>query len=160
MAKTDSVVPLGASQRAASAKALNAINRNAIALYLIAQVAHWNVKGPGAYALHLLFGELRSALDKATDKIAERAKALGGLAEGMVGQLVGLTVEDYPAGETDGLRLCGILASRINQFLTELYEQNADIDSAGDTVTSNMLSDLAARIEKIGGQINDHVSAR
>src|SRR6476646_3120699 len=44
--------------------------------------AHWNVKGPNFYQLHLLFDELAEKLEQHVDEIAERATALGGVAMG------------------------------------------------------------------------------
>jgi len=46
--------------------------------------AHWNVKGPQFYQLHLLFDDLADKVEKYIDEIAERATTLGGSAQGTV----------------------------------------------------------------------------
>src|SRR3954452_18688731 len=48
--------------------------------------AHWNVKGPSFYSLHLLFDQLASGFDEHIDTIAERIASLGGVAHGTVRQ--------------------------------------------------------------------------
>src|SRR5262245_11676915 len=44
--------------------------------------AHWNVKGPHFIGLHKLFDDIAEDVEEYTDKIAERAVQLGGVAEG------------------------------------------------------------------------------
>ncbi len=50
-------------------------------------LCHWNVKGPGFFALHAAFEEQYNELFMAVDEIAERIRALGALAPGGLGNL-------------------------------------------------------------------------
>lgn len=61
---------------------LNAELANAIDLRLQAKQAHWNVRGPHFYQLHLLFDKVYGDAEEFVDDIAERATALGGIVEG------------------------------------------------------------------------------
>ncbi len=53
-------------------------------------LCHWNVRGPGFFALHTAFEEQYTELFTAIDEIAERIRALGALAPGGLGNLAGM----------------------------------------------------------------------
>lgn len=71
-AKTDSAV----------VKALNLLLADSYALMANTHYAHWNVEGPGFFALHKAFEEHYELLFKAIDEIAERVRALDAYAIG------------------------------------------------------------------------------
>lgn len=50
-------------------------------------ICHWNVRGPGFFALHTAFETQYTELFAAVDEIAERVRALGALAPGGLGNL-------------------------------------------------------------------------
>ena len=50
-------------------------------------ICHWNVRGPGFFALHTAFEAQYTELFTAVDEIAERVRALGSLAPGGLGNL-------------------------------------------------------------------------
>jgi starvation-inducible DNA-binding protein len=59
--------------------------------------AHWNVKGPNFYGLHLLFDQLYIQLGTTVDDLAERAVALGGQALGTIRAAGNAShLEEYP----------------------------------------------------------------
>jgi starvation-inducible DNA-binding protein len=61
---------------------LNANLADTIHFVLQSKQAHWNVKGPNFYSLHLLFDELYKEASEWADNLAERTVQLGGVAEG------------------------------------------------------------------------------
>jgi starvation-inducible DNA-binding protein len=61
---------------------LNARLADAVDLKTQAKQAHWNVKGPQFHQLHLLSDEVSAHADEATDMLAERVTARGGVALG------------------------------------------------------------------------------
>lgn len=70
---------------AALAASLNQVLADSYALMSLTHLAHWNVEGPGFFALHTAFQTQYEELFLAVDTIAERiraldAYALGGLA--------------------------------------------------------------------------------
>jgi starvation-inducible DNA-binding protein len=75
---------LAESTRKPIVQLLNDRLAEAIDLQLQAKQAHWNVKGPNFVGLHDLFDRVAEAADEYGDLIAERAVALGGVAEGTV----------------------------------------------------------------------------
>ena len=70
--KTDSTV----------VKALNTLLADSYALMANTHYAHWNVEGPGFFALHNAFEGQYEHLFKAIDEIAERVRALDSYAIG------------------------------------------------------------------------------
>jgi starvation-inducible DNA-binding protein len=53
----------------------------------LTHLAHWNVEGPGLFAVHTAFKTQYEELFTAIDEIAERVRALGAYATGGLGNL-------------------------------------------------------------------------
>ncbi len=62
--------------------ALNLLLADSYALMALTHHAHWNVEGPGFFALHKAFQEQYEHLFEAIDEIAERVRALDSYALG------------------------------------------------------------------------------
>lgn len=77
------------SSKSASAlcKSLNQVLADSYALMSLTHLAHWNVEGPGFFALHTAFQTQYEELFVAVDEIAERIRALGAYATGGLGAL-------------------------------------------------------------------------
>lgn len=71
-----------AQSDSAVVKALNLLLADSYALMANTHYAHWNVEGPGFFALHHAFEEQYEHLFKAIDEIAERVRALDAYAIG------------------------------------------------------------------------------
>ena len=61
---------------------LNKVLADSYALMALTHSAHWNVEGPGFFALHTAFQTQYEELFTAIDEIAERIRALGAYAVG------------------------------------------------------------------------------
>jgi len=68
-------------------KSLNQVLADSYALMSLTHLAHWNVEGPGFFALHTAFQTQYEELFVAVDEIAERIRALGDYAVGGLGTL-------------------------------------------------------------------------
>jgi starvation-inducible DNA-binding protein len=66
---------------------LNQVLADSYALMSLTHLAHWNVEGPGFFALHTAFQTQYEELFVAVDEIAERIRALGAYATGGLGAL-------------------------------------------------------------------------
>lgn len=64
------------------ADALNLVLADSYALMALTHSAHWNVEGPGFFALHTAFQTQYEELFIAIDEIAERVRSLGAYAIG------------------------------------------------------------------------------
>jgi len=70
------------SKRATTIELLNKTLAATQDLWSQLKQAHWNVKGPNFYQLHLLFDAVASEVYEFIDLVAERITALGGEAKG------------------------------------------------------------------------------
>lgn len=68
------------------ADALNQVLADSYALMSLTHLAHWNVEGPGFFALHTAFQTQYEEMFAAIDEIAERIRALGAYAIGGLGK--------------------------------------------------------------------------
>lgn len=71
----------------ALATSLNQVLADSYALMSLTHLAHWNVEGPGFFALHTAFQTQYEELFLAIDTIAERIRALDAYALGGLGTL-------------------------------------------------------------------------
>jgi starvation-inducible DNA-binding protein len=69
----------------ALADSLNQVLADSYALMSLTHLAHWNVEGPGFFALHTAFQTQYEELFTAIDEIAERIRALNTYAIGGLG---------------------------------------------------------------------------
>jgi starvation-inducible DNA-binding protein len=65
---------------------LNQVLADSYALMSLTHLAHWNVEGPGFFALHTAFQTQYEELFTAIDEIAERIRARGAYAIGGLGK--------------------------------------------------------------------------
>jgi starvation-inducible DNA-binding protein len=70
----------------ALARSLNQVLADSYALMALTHLAHWNVEGPGFFALHTAFQTQYEELFTAIDEIAERIRALDTYAIGGLGK--------------------------------------------------------------------------
>src|SRR5688572_16504378 len=84
MKTTTTPVSTGAKPKSDSTvvRALNLLLADSYALMANTHYAHWNVEGPGFFALHKAFEHHYEELFKAIDEIAERVRALDAYAIG------------------------------------------------------------------------------
>ena len=84
------------------AKSLNQVLADSYALMSLTHLAHWNVEGPGFFALHTAFQTQYEELFLAIDTIAERIRALDAYALGGLATLAttaGLTETAAPQAQ-------------------------------------------------------------
>jgi starvation-inducible DNA-binding protein len=114
---------------------LNHTLANEAVLTVKTRGAHWNVCGAGFYELHILFDSQYKQLNDISDKIAERARMLGGIAIGSLQEFINLTrLEEQSGVVPDILRLLADHEASI-RFLredarkcTEEYEDEGTFD--------------------------------
>lgn len=86
---------------------LNQVLADSYALMALTHLAHWNVEGPGFFALHTAFQTQYEELFTAVDEIAERIRAIGSYAIGGLGTLAtaaGLQEFAAPLSQEDYVR--------------------------------------------------------
>jgi starvation-inducible DNA-binding protein len=87
---------------------LNQVLADSYALMSLTHLAHWNVEGPGFFALHTAFQTQYEELFTAVDEIAERIRALDSYAIGGLGtfaEVAGMKEFRAPQAQEDYVRL-------------------------------------------------------
>ena len=114
-----------------------------------AKQAHWNVKGPEFYHLHLLFDEIAGEMFEAVDEIAERVTALGGYARGTVRMSAEHSrLGEYPTDAVDSMAHVKALSEKLGTFANEVrrgIDQSAEL---GDQGTADLLTALVREADK------------
>lgn len=126
------------------AAALRRVVADSYALLGDAHLCHWNVRGPGFFALHTAFQEQYQELFAAVDEIAERIRALGFMAPGGIAKLAAMADfepidEDAPA-ET----MVAHLAELNAKLVVDLKAARDLASEAGDAETEDL---MIARIQ-------------
>jgi starvation-inducible DNA-binding protein len=128
---------------------LNSGLATAIDLYLQTKHAHWNVKGPSFIALHELFDKLGEELEEYIDEMAERAVALGAVAEGTTNSVIERTqLAKYPAQISEGLAHVDALANAYATFGKAVRAAIDEAGRAGDADTSDLFTGISRGMDK------------
>jgi starvation-inducible DNA-binding protein len=122
--------------------------------------AHWNVKGPNFYSLHLLFDSLAEGLDPLIDDTAERLTALGGAARGTARMAAANTrLEEFPEGTHAGLDVVNVMADRYAAAAKETRDGIAQADEHGDAGTADLLTAAVRYLDKSLYFLESHLQA-
>jgi starvation-inducible DNA-binding protein len=146
--------------RAAMVQLLNRHLAAAIDLQLQAKHAHWNVRGPHFHPLHELFDEVAEHAREHADMIAERAAALGGMAEGTLASVAPRTeLPPYPSTIVDGRSHVDALAKALAWFAKLTRAGIDQAATAGDAVTADLLTEVARAADKDLWFVEAHLHA-
>ena len=121
------------------AQGLNQVLADTYALMALTHHAHWNVEGPGFFALHAAFEEQYNDLFQAADEIAERVRALDGYAVGglkALAKLANMDELEAPIPQNDYVAALAKAHEKTTRDLRKVKEDAAD---KGDTETEDML---------------------
>ena len=129
-------------------------------LYSQTKQAHWNVKGAQFIALHELFDKLAAELSGFADLIAERATAIGGLAEGTVRMAAaGSRLPEFPLEATGSLATVEALAERYGALANNTRGAIESAGEAGDAVSEDLLTEVARGLDKALWFLEAHLQA-
>lgn len=111
---------------------LNQVLADSYALMSLTHLAHWNVEGPGFFALHTAFQTQYEELFTAIDEIAERLRAVGAYAIGGLGTFAGV--------------------ARMREFASPLPQEEyvRSLIAANEKLVAD-----AAAARDVAGQVND-----
>ncbi len=107
-------------------------------------ICHWNVEGPGFFALHTAFEEQYTELFTAVDVIAERIRSLGAYAPGglsNLASLAGMKEIEEKTGASNMVKHLATLHSKLVKDAGETRDLAAELN---DKETEDM---MIARIE-------------
>jgi starvation-inducible DNA-binding protein len=139
---------------------LNQQLADAIDLGLQAKQAHWNVKGPQFVSLHALFDEAAELLGELADELAERAVALGGIADGTLQAVAARTrlaaYDRNMLAGTDHLQAFGAALAHFARSNRAAIESAA---AAGDAATADLFTEASRAADKLLWKVSAHTSA-
>jgi starvation-inducible DNA-binding protein len=117
-----------------------------VALTLDAKQAHWNVTGPAFLPLHALTDEIADDSRAWTDRIAERALALGFAVDARAGTVASAAGE-FPAGYLTDREVIGELTMSIDRVARTASGSLADLEAA-DAVAHDITVEVLEGLEK------------
>lgn len=140
---------------------LNQHLADALDLGLQAKQAHWNVKGPSFIALHELFDKLAEEVENIVDDVAERAVALGGVAEGTL-QIVAKhsRLAEYPRHAQTEEKHLNAIADALADFGAAVRKAIQTAADLGDADTSDLFTGVSRTVDKQLWFIEAHLQKR
>jgi starvation-inducible DNA-binding protein len=152
---------LSAAIRTQSAKVLNTHLAAAIDLHAQLKQAHWNVRGPGFFAVHELFDTVSTQVEDYSDLIAERAGQLGDTAHGTIQVAVEKSgLVPYPLGIADEhshiFAVAGALAA-FGEMVREAIDTTAEF---GDATTADLFTEISRGIDKQLWFVESHAAPK
>jgi starvation-inducible DNA-binding protein len=142
-------VDLSASTRDKMIELLNQQLADTADLYSQTKQAHWNVKGPDFYALHLLFDALAAKRSDESDEIAERVTAIGGYATGTVRMAAANSqVPELATSIDSGIDYVQALVERYAIHANAVRAAIDKADKAGDVDTADLLTQISRELDK------------
>lgn len=119
--------------------ALRQIVADSYALLGQTHICHWNVRGPGFFALHNAFEEQYTELFTAVDDIAERVRALGALAPGGLGSLAKMSNVKEIKEDATAEQMVKHLADANRALVANLVIARNSAAEAGDDQTEDLM---------------------
>ncbi len=136
------------AERTAMVKSLNKLLADLFVLYTKARNYHWNVEGPNFFALHAEFEKLYTGLAGDVDAVAERVRALGGVAAGTMAEFLELASLKEATGVHDASGMVSDLASDYEQVISSVRDKVYEADQVHDIGTGDFLTGLMEGYEK------------
>jgi len=128
---------------------LNARLADLIDLQTQMKQAHWNVKGPDFIALHELFDEITTSVREASDTVAERATALGGIAYGTTRIAAERSaLPEYPTSIADGSAHVEAVAKALGTAGNHIRKAIAESSDIGDAATEDVFTEIARDLDE------------
>jgi starvation-inducible DNA-binding protein len=147
--------------RAKAVAMLNEHLAQAIDLMLRAKQAHWNVKGANFIALHQLFDRLNEELSEYVDLIAERAVALGGIAEGLISLVQQRTkLGEYSLSIFEGRDHLEAISSGLATWGRLARHAIDQASQFGDLDTADVFTEVSRGLDKKLWFIEAHLQGR
>jgi starvation-inducible DNA-binding protein len=135
--------------RAQSVELLNKHLAAAIDLHGQMKQAHWNVRGPNFIGIHTLFDQVADKVEGYSDLIAERARGLGGAAEGTIQVAARLSfLLPYPLGVADEQEHVFAVSGALAAFGESAREAINHATTSGDADTADLFTEISRGVDQ------------
>lgn len=141
-------IGLPAQARARVVDVLNPLLADTVVLYIKTRNFHWNVTGPQFLELHKLFEIQYEALAATMDEIAERIRALDGIAAGSLTDYRQLMRLPEASGHLPAAQMLTALLADHEAMARHLRAAVTVAADAGDRGTEDFLTGLLEGYEK------------
>lgn len=129
-------------------------------LYIKSRNFHWNVGGPHFAELHKFFEEQYDQLEESIDEVAERIRALGGVATGSMEGFLKLARLSESTGHPPTAD--AMVAELLADHETIIRQLRLDLDTANDKYhdagTGDFLTGLMEGHEKMAWMLRAHLA--
>ena len=136
---------------------LNRLLADEFVLYVKTRNFHWNVVGPNFSELHKFFEAQYEALDDTVDEVAERARALDGMAAGSMTDYLKLARLTEASSHHSAPEMLRVLLADHEQVLRQLRDDIETAGDAGDKGTEDFLTGLMEQHEKTAWMLRSYV---
>lgn len=135
---------------------LNRLLADEFVLYVKTRNFHWNVVGPNFSELHKFFEGQYESLDDAIDEVAERARALDGMAAGSMTDYLKLTRLPEASSHLSAPEMLRALLADHEQVIRQLRDDIETAGDAGDKGTEDFLTGLMEAHEKTAWMLRSY----
>ncbi len=141
MAKTKKKKVIGKTKTGGSelTQSLNLVLADTYALMAATHAFHWNVEGPGFFALHAAFQEQYEDLFTAADDIAEQIRQIGDYAVGGLRTLADLAHIAEPSAPMDANDMVKALVTAHEKWISDAKDARDLAAAAGNTQTEDLM---------------------
>ncbi len=117
-------------------------------LYSQLKQAHWNIKGPNFYQLHLLFDDSASAIFEFIDLIAERITTISGIAHGTVrNSASGSILPEYPSLPLSEQEHLKAVTERLAAYAKHVREGIEKADNLEEPTTADLYTEISRAVD-------------
>jgi starvation-inducible DNA-binding protein len=147
------------SIREQSIEVLNHHLAAAIDLHAQVKQAHWNVRGPGFFAVHELFDTVAEEVEKYSDMLAERAGNLGGTAQGTLPIASKRSfLVPYPLGIADVEQHIFAVSAALAAFGQSARDAIDTTDKLGDKATADLFTEIVRGVDQYLWFVESHIA--
>ena len=151
-------INIDAKVRKEVAQKLNVLLADETVLYMKTLKCHWNVYGKHFGALHAFFKEQYEALFIFMDDVAERVRAVDEFSIGTLDEVKKLThLSEHPGKDPHDLAMIEWLLKDHEAIICYLREEIDSTQEMHDMGTSNFLTDLMEKHEKMAWMLRAHL---
>ena len=148
---------LSIDSKNAISEALNQSISELVVTTMMAQNFHWNVTGMAFGPLHELFQKIYEDHFEAQDELAERIKAIGGHANGMLSKMVTESKVLESDGKITDKEMIKLLADAETTIASTLSGVAAIAEKSGDLLTQDLAITRGQVHEKFAWLLNSHL---
>ena len=145
--------------RVSIVKMLNTLLADEFILYAKTRRFHWNVVGQNFSEYHKFFEAQYEAIDEILDQVAERARALDGVAAGSLKEFNAMARLDEQAGRNPEAK--GMIRALLADHETVIRQLRKDVeasDTLKDAATSDFFTGLMAQHEKMAWMLRAYIN--